>query len=263
MVKKIPLLKRYTKAYSRKQHAVSWNTLLHKISTRLPNWLIVCDRIFLLTLPQQDSRRQDSSAWIVAPAHEDDFKKMAICRNMIDSEAGIALFKNRADSGAICYYLAKKTSENEKIEVLGYVWISLTGNLMEDRDRYHITCNDSQGYIFDTYLHPSTRGQGLYAFLLAKTQEAVAGKKNFTWVTMVDQYNIISLKAHHKLGAQVLEGITFSSVLGITHYTLQTKIRKYYYYSNPFASTPLCESLALPPGSSLPPAVVHQGKENG
>ena len=254
MVTKTPLITIYKKACSQKAHAIAWDSVLYKISKRLPDWLFSFDRTFLLTLPQLEqraNRKLVDKVWVVEQAAEFHFKKLALCRNMIDSEAGIALFKKRVDSGAVCYYLAKKTFEKEAFDILGYVWVSQTENLLEDCDRYHITCDDSQRYIFDTFIHPSVRGQGLYAFMLAETQAAIAGQKELTWFAMVNQYNIASLKAHSKLGARALERITYTSILRRNSYTLQINDEKKH-FRRLSADTGLCESLILPPKSPIP-----------
>lgn len=246
MVTKTKLLTLYNKACSLEAHGSTWDFVLHKISTRLSNRLFSFDRTFLLTLPQLVSKKLVDAAWVIEQATELHFKKLALCRDMIDIETGIALFKKRVDSGAVCYYLSKKTSENEAFDILGYVWISQTENLLEDSDRYHINCNDFQRYIFDTFLHPFTRGQGLYAFMIAETQAAIAGEEELTWFAMVNQYNIASLKAHCKLGARVLERVAYTSILQRKSYTLQIHNDKKH-FRKLSADTGFCESLILPP----------------
>ena len=104
MVAKTPLITLYSKACSLKSPGGVCDFVLHKISDRLPDWLFSFDRAFLLTLPQKASQELVGDAWTVGQASGFHFKKLALCRNMIDAEEGIALFKKR---GKVCYKFGK------------------------------------------------------------------------------------------------------------------------------------------------------------
>ncbi|MBI9093392.1 MAG: hypothetical protein JEY71_00775 [Sphaerochaeta sp.] len=141
---------------------------------------------------------------------------MATCRAMRDVEQGVQLFNKRLDQGAIGYIVQDRTNQ-----VVGYAWVSCTENLLEDDDRYRLLCNPQQAYIFDTYLHPDTRGKNIYGLLISLLgDDLLAKEKREQLFVLVDQSNLRSLRAHKKLGAQLKETCCYVAVSGICHYTL-------------------------------------------
>jgi hypothetical protein len=182
----------------------------------IPHWVFNYSSSFLMQLPKINLDESLQSVYTMRVVNKQDLNLLAYCREMENPEEGVVLFTNRLLAGAHCHALFD--SENN---VLGYVWVMLSKNLLEDHDRYQVYLTDSQAYIFDTYLHRRARGKNLYGFMLAQAQEILRKKDISELFVIVDETNIVSLKAHTKLGAFKLEKTTYSCFLGITLHTVQ------------------------------------------
>jgi len=180
-------------------------------------------------------------SFTVRPATVNDLPLLTQCRQMDDVEQGIALFTDRINKGANCYVLF-----DSEDTLLGYAWVIDTVNLFEDDDRIAVSCCDDQSYIFDTFLHPSSRGKGLYKILISHLQQDEMGKGKRRFYVLVDHNNTVSIKAHQKLGSTILENITYASFFGLCRYTMKTStdvrtsFRRYH-------SSVQCDSLVLHP----------------
>jgi len=215
--------------------------VLQKIARRLnaPHWLFDYSCMRLLQIPQLDSFHYFQEGYSVKQATKCHCLAMANCRSMTDPQEGQQLFSKRLDQGAIGYILLDKTQK-----VVGYAWVSCKEILFEDDDRYKLSCNPQQAYVFDTFLHPDTRGKNLYGLLISLLgDDLLARDKREQLFVLVDQSNLISLKAHYKLGAQLKETCSYVAVLGICRYTL-TASRQVSCFRR-FHTKTYCESLFL------------------
>ncbi len=152
---------------------------LNKTARRLhvPRWFFEYSQTLLMEVPLLFI---ESCEYQVRLASIQDLPGLAEYRQMDDPEEGITLFNKRLSQDAYCYII----QDNSK-HMLGYAWVMKTMNLFEDDDRICITCPINGAYIFDTYLHPDSRGKGLYAILIAGLQHQMSeqGKKKFLRVS--------------------------------------------------------------------------------
>lgn len=204
----------------------------------LPPWVFNYSRTLLMEVPMLPVQEKPVT---VRPAGIRDLPLLAACREMEDAEKGISLFTTRINKGSTCYLLFDGESP-----LLGYAWVMETMNLFEDDDRLAVTCSYDQAYIFDTFLHPSARGRGLYGTLIAHLQHDMALKGKRKFYVLVDHRKEGSIKAHRKLGATVFESISYTALFGICRYTmnsgkeLRQSLRR-------FHSNHPCNSLTLCP----------------
>ena len=182
-----------------------------------------------------------SPCYTVRPAGIQDLSALADCRQMDDPLSGTALFKTRFEQEARCHMILDPDNH-----VVGYAWAMCTGNLFEDDDRCRITCRPNGAYIFDTFLHPDARGQGLYALLIAGLQQHMGAQGKTEFHVLVDQCNTLSYHAHRKLGAKLCETSIYTTFLGISWYLLKTATRRRIYLRRYHTSNP-CDSLVLQP----------------
>ncbi|MDC7244388.1 MAG: GNAT family N-acetyltransferase [Sphaerochaetaceae bacterium] len=204
----------------------------------LPPWLFDHSRTYLMEVPVLPSAVHD---YTVRPAALNDLPLLAVCREMEDVDKGVSLFTERINSGASCYLVFDK-EEN----LLGYAWVTETQNLFEDDDRIAVSCSADEAYIFDTFLHPGSRGKGLYRILISHLQHDLAVKNKKRFYVLVDHMNAVSIKAHQKLGATTLELISYTCIAGICHYTMKTPEKRRGYLRR-FRSSRPCDSLSLHP----------------
>jgi len=213
---------------------------LNKIARRLdvPRWFFEYSQTLLMEVPLLFI---ESSEYQVRLARIQDLPELAECRQISNPEKGITLFNKRLNQDAYCYIIQDNSNH-----MLGYAWVMKTMNLFEDDDRLCITCPINGAYIFDTYLHPDSRGKGLYAILIAGLQHQMSeqGKKSF--YVLVDKGNRASIRAHIKLGATILENIRYMTMLGISWYRMRTDTKSKYYLRL-FHSHYPCDSLVLHP----------------
>lgn len=214
---------------------------LQKLARRFhtPHWLYEYSCMHLLQIPQLNPIHYHQEGYSVHRASKDHTLAMANCRAMTDLEQGVQLFSKRLDQGAIGFILQDRTQQ-----VVGYAWATCKEILFEDDDRYKLTCNPQQAYIFDTYLHPDTRRKNVYGLLISLLgDDLLAMEKREQLFVLVDQSNLISLKAHKKLGAELKETCCYVAVLGICHYTL-IAFEQFSCYRR-FHSNTYCNSLFL------------------
>ena len=220
----------------------------------VPPALYERSRFYLFALPpyQVQTKRAGSGSadgsgelYVTQQVTNDDLPSLAQCRGMTDLEAGARLFRDRLEAGAHGILL----KERERGETIGFAWASVRENLMEDHDRYHLSLAPNQAYIFDTFLHPSSRGKRLYPLLIEGLRRSLASLTAHSvteaFVT-IDAGNIASLIAHRRIGAVALERIEFSSTFGITRHRLTTDRGHRVMWSG-FGTKRLCESLYLSP----------------
>ncbi|NCC64910.1 MAG: hypothetical protein EOM15_09675 [Spirochaetia bacterium] len=131
---------------------------------QIPKWLYSHGSAVLMQIPLPKEKQQ-FGGYLVRLATMSDFPAMAQCRMMKDPNIGIELFKKRILQGMLSHVLC-----DEAGTVLGFAWVSLTENLLEDTDRYVINLGAASIYLFDTYLHPSSRAKGLYQLLVGSIQ---------------------------------------------------------------------------------------------
>ncbi len=191
---------------------------LHRIARKFhaPHWLYDYSCMQLFQIPRLHPSEYHQEGYSVHRASKDHTLAMATCRAMSDVKQGVQLFTKRLDQGVIGYVVQDRLHH-----VVGYAWVTCTENLLEDDDRYKLLCNTQQAYIFDTYLHPDTRGKNVYGFLISSLgDDLLAREKREQLFVLVDQSNLRSLRAHKKLRAQQKETCCYVAVLGICHYTL-------------------------------------------
>lgn len=137
---------------------------------------------------------------------------VAACREMADPEAGAAGLRSRFEHECIAvgYY--------EGDRMLAYAWARQGGNEMEDRDRFELVLGPKGAYCFDVFIHPDARGRGLFPCMIHARQQILAERGVEHWYSTVDAANTASLKAHAKLGAPLIETITFWSFAGMTRH---------------------------------------------
>ena len=207
----------------------------------LPGWVFDYSKTLLMQVPQLAIDAEDPSSYPVRPARVQDLPAVALCRQMDNPTAGTALFTHRLAQGARCYVVLGSDDR-----LLGYAWVMCTGNLFEDDDRLRLTCRPNGAYIFDTFLHPEARGKGLYARLIAGVQQDLATQGKTEFHVLVDRGNTVSIKAHLKLGAKVCEYCTYTTVVGISGYRIQTAGKHKSYLRRYHTHRP-CDSLRLGP----------------
>lgn len=205
------------RAVHRKKKASFCSRLFNRLG--FPAWFFEHTSFFLFQLPLLNSAGKSSKTetFTVYRATEADFPNLALCREMNNPQSGITLFSERMSQGATCWCLADASRQ-----IVGYAWVSTDRNLLEDNDRYQIICSASQGYIFDTFIHPAYRGKNLYFYLINELQQQMLQQAVSEWFVIIDTYNIQSLKAHRKLGAEALEKVTYLAILGGTLHLLST-----------------------------------------
>ena len=213
--------------------------LIHRIRTlHIPAWIFDFSETLLMEVPPQLCSKESCT---VRLAGLEDLPLLAACREMKNPEEGIALFMSRINSGCACYLLFEEASF-----LLGYAWVAETVNLFEDDDRVALSCSYDQAYIFDTFLHPSARGRGLYRTLIAHLQRDMALKGRQKFFVLVDHGNEISIRAHEKLGAVIVEDIRYTTLLGICRYSMKTRGRVRHSFRRFHSSRP-CYSRTLAP----------------
>ncbi|HRU07573.1 MAG TPA: GNAT family N-acetyltransferase, partial [Candidatus Brocadiia bacterium] len=178
---------------------------------RAPAWLVDYSRFHVFELPDLGGAPLPpglASRNISA----DDLLEVAACRQMTDPQMGVRHMARRFDQRCICVGLQRGQ------RLAGYAWASAGTNIREDQDRYTMSLGPSGAYIFDTFLSPADRGQGLYEHLIRALQTRLRGQGVKRFFVTVDASNVRSLKAHAKLGARWVESITYWRRLGIeTH----------------------------------------------
>lgn len=184
---------------------------------QIPQWLYSHGSAVLMQIPLSKEEQQ-IGGYLVRLAAMSDFSAMAQCRMMKDPNKGIALFKNRMLHGMLCHVLCDEVGT-----VLGFAWVSLTENLLEDASRYVINIGVTSIYLFDTYLHPSSRAKGLYKLLVGSIQKYWKERGRINTYVIVDSSNERSLRAHMKLQASVCERVSYTCLLGLDMHTIGQK----------------------------------------
>ncbi len=147
---------------------------------------------------------------------------VAECRSMRDIKAGIAALMPRFEKKCLCRGLFN----NERM--VGYAWAKIDTNVCEDRDSWKMIAGNDSAYIFDTYIAPEFRGKKLYPALIGALCELLITENVNRFYLTVDAYNVRSLKAHKKLGAQKIETVTYLRFLGFRiHFSVTESGKKY------------------------------------
>ncbi len=184
---------------------------------QIPKWLYSHGSAVLMQIPLPKEKQQ-FGGYLIRLATMSDFPAMAQCRMMKDPNIGIELFKKRILQGMLSHVLC-----DEAGTVLGFAWVSLTENLLEDTDRYVINLGAASIYLFDTYLHPSSRAKGLYQLLVGSIQHYWKARRRINTYVIVDSSNERSLRAHMKLEASVCERVSYTCLFGLDMHTIGQK----------------------------------------
>ena len=213
---------------AKKRKPTLLSRIILRISRLLPPIPLLFERsrFYLLVLPPRkavdlqgmyaDDEQQRS--YTLEPVTDTTLTALAQCRSMGDPDAGIKLFRRRLELGAQGVLL----KDHQSGDTMGFAWASVGENLLEDHDRYHIPAAPDQAYIFDTFIHPSRRGSGLYPVLMEGLQSQLSRMGVVESFVTIDENNIASLIAHRRLGAVALERIVYSCTCGITRHTITT-----------------------------------------
>jgi len=204
------------------RHGSRLGAALHRRldSSPVPPWLLDYSRFHVFELPQVEVEPAEEAALTFAPLGADGLAQIAACREMADPDEGVRQLIPRLEQGCIC------TGMWQEGRLIGYAWANQGANVLEDRDLYRMRTGQSGAYIFDTFIHPEFRGRGLYPVLLRALQERMRALGVQRFYLTVDVYNARSIKEHTRVGARLLETITYACVLGFRfHGAVQTSIR--------------------------------------
>jgi len=190
----------------------------------LPPWLVDYSAMRAYELPRLPAAALPP-AFSVRRVADADVDALAVCRAMRVVPAGAALFRRRLAGGSWCAGLWHGT------ELIAYAWVHPHENVREDRDQYHMPLGADGAYIYDTFIQPAWRGQGLYALLLAALQWAGATAGLTRFFLTVDAANARSLRAHEKAGAQWCETVQYLCCAGITRHAAQWRGGRYAQWS--------------------------------